>query len=90
MKGDLEGIEHGNQFVQDLAIQTKCHTSKLELQDHRPGRQGCSDTLGQHGVVFLDHQSDNTCRDNVAAGSDSTGFWLAFPEHQMGQFVARA
>jgi cell migration-inducing and hyaluronan-binding protein len=29
---------------------------------------------------------DNVYRDNVAAGSDSTGFWLAFPQHPMGQF----
>ena len=29
---------------------------------------------------------DNTYRDNVAAGSDSTGFWLAFPEHPTGAF----
>ena len=29
---------------------------------------------------------DNVYRDNVAAGSDATGFWLAFPEHPMGQF----
>ena len=29
---------------------------------------------------------DNTYRDNVAAGSDATGFWLAFPEHPTGQF----
>jgi cell migration-inducing and hyaluronan-binding protein len=29
---------------------------------------------------------DNTYRDNVAAGSDSTGFWFALPEHPTGQF----
>ena len=29
---------------------------------------------------------DNTYRDNVAAGSDATGFWLAFPEHPTGAF----
>jgi cell migration-inducing and hyaluronan-binding protein len=29
---------------------------------------------------------DNIYRDNVAAGSDATGFWLAVPEHPMGQF----
>jgi cell migration-inducing and hyaluronan-binding protein len=30
---------------------------------------------------------DNTYRDNVSAGSDSTGFWLAFPEHPTGAFA---
>ena len=29
---------------------------------------------------------DNTYRDNVAAGSDATGFWLALPEHPTGAF----
>jgi cell migration-inducing and hyaluronan-binding protein len=29
---------------------------------------------------------DNTYRDNVAAGSDQIGFWMAFPEHPTGQF----
>jgi cell migration-inducing and hyaluronan-binding protein len=29
---------------------------------------------------------DNTYRDNVAAGSDATGFWFAFPEHPSGKF----
>jgi cell migration-inducing and hyaluronan-binding protein len=29
---------------------------------------------------------DNTYRDNVAAGSDATGFWLAYPEHPTGAF----
>jgi cell migration-inducing and hyaluronan-binding protein len=29
---------------------------------------------------------DNIYRDNVAAGSDQIGFWMAFPEHPTGQF----
>src|SRR5690606_11109943 len=29
---------------------------------------------------------DNTYRDNVAAGSDVTGFWLSLPEHPNGAF----
>ena len=29
---------------------------------------------------------DNTYRDNVAAGSDSTGFWFALPENPTGKF----
>jgi cell migration-inducing and hyaluronan-binding protein len=33
---------------------------------------------------------DNVYRDNVAAGSDATGFWLAFPEHPTGQFEGTA
>ena len=29
---------------------------------------------------------DNIYRDNVAAGSDSNGFWMSLPEHPNGQF----
>jgi cell migration-inducing and hyaluronan-binding protein len=57
-----DGIETGNEYIRNLAIQTKCHTSKpcdpteprpvrselgrLELQDHRPGLQGRPDPFG--------------------------------------------
>ena len=65
-----DGIEHGNEFVRNLAIQTKCHTSKPcvptnlaaagRAQDagiEWPAIQGCPAALGQHGGEFLDHQS---------------------------------
>ncbi len=67
-----DGIEHGNQFVHNLAIQTKCHTSKpcdptnlapfgsasdgLNFKTTGQDLQGNPDPFGQHGVVFLDHQ----------------------------------
>ncbi len=67
-----DGIETGNQFVHNLAIQTKCHTSKpcdptnlapfgansdgLNFKTDRPGLQGGPDPFGQHGVDLLDHQ----------------------------------
>ncbi len=56
-----DGIETGNQYIRNLAIQTKCHTSKPcdptnlapfgatarhELQDDRPGLQGRPDPVG--------------------------------------------
>ena len=64
-----DGIEHGNEYVHNLAIQTKCHTSKpcvptnlaasRRAQDGNewPAIQGCPAALGQHGGEFLDHQS---------------------------------
>ena len=68
-----DGIEHGNEFVHNLAIQTKCHTSKpcvptnlaaagasrtaRTVKTDRPALQGCPAALGQHGGEFLDHQS---------------------------------
>jgi cell migration-inducing and hyaluronan-binding protein len=96
-----DGIEHGNQFVHNLAIQTKCHTFKacdptnlapfgatagtnfnLAGQDSREVLIPSDNTVSSYWIT----NPDNIYRDNVAAGSDATGFWLAFPEHPMGQF----
>ncbi|HTL31503.1 MAG TPA: G8 domain-containing protein, partial [Kofleriaceae bacterium] len=93
-----DGIEHGNEFVHNLAIQTKCHTSKpcvpTNLAASGEPRNG---TNGQQSKDVL-LPSDNTAssywitnpnniyRDNVAAGSDVTGFWMSLPEHPQGQF----
>jgi hypothetical protein len=96
-----DGIEHGNKFVRNLAIQTKCHTSKpcdptnlapfgatagtnfnLTGQDSKDVLIPSDNTVSSFWIT----NPDNIYRDNVAAGSDSTGFWLAFPEHPMGQF----
>jgi hypothetical protein len=96
-----DGIEHGNQFVHNLAIQTKCHTSKpcdptnlapfgatagtnfnLTGQDSKDVLIPSDNTVSSFWIT----NPDNTFRDNVAAGSDATGFWLAFPEHPTGQF----
>jgi hypothetical protein len=97
-----DGIETGNQFVRNLGIQTKCHTSKpcdpTNLAPFGSTSDGLNfKTTGQDSKEILipsDNTAstfwitnpDNVYRDNVAAGSDSTGFWLAFPEHPMGQF----
>src|SRR5688500_9283920 len=97
-----DGIETGNQFVRNLAIQTKCHTSKpcdptnlapfgstSDGLNFKTNGQDSKDVLipSDNTVSsFWITNPDNVYRDNVAAGSDSTGFWLAFPEHPMGQF----
>ncbi|CAA9500638.1 MAG: hypothetical protein AVDCRST_MAG45-1286 [uncultured Solirubrobacterales bacterium] len=39
-------------------------------------------------ATFWVTNPDNVVRDNVAAGSDGHGFWLAFPEHPTGLFAA--
>ncbi|MEO8464996.1 MAG: hypothetical protein ABI640_06615, partial [Gammaproteobacteria bacterium] len=97
-----DGIEHGNQFVHNLAIETKCHTSKpcdpTNLAPFGANSDGLNfKTTGQDSKdvlipsdntvsSFWVTNPDNIFRDNVAAGSDATGFWLAFPEHPTGQF----
>src|SRR5690349_15762800 len=97
-----DGIETGNQYVRNLAIQTKCHTSKpcdpTNLAPFGTSPDGLNfKTTGQDSKDVLipsDNTAssfwitnpDNVYRDNVAAGSDATGFWFAFPEHPTGKF----
>src|SRR5689334_7112419 len=97
-----DGIETGNQYIRNLAIQTKCHTSKpcdpTNLAPFGANSDGLNfKTTGQDSKdvlipsdntvsSFWITNPDNVYRDNVAAGSDATGFWLAFPEHPTGQF----
>jgi hypothetical protein len=93
-----DGIETGNQFVRNLGIQSKCHTSKPCVPTNlaasgmvRPagnGQQSKDVLIPSDNTVstFWITNPDNTYRDNVAAGSDAIGFWLAFPEHPIGQF----
>ena len=95
-----DGIEHGNEFVHNLAIQTKCHTSKPcvptnlaaagENPDYenrqavRSNGQASKDVLlpsDNTASSYWITNPDNVYRDNVAAGSDSNGFWMSLPEH---------
>jgi len=97
-----DGIETGNEFVRNLGIQTKCHPTlpcdPTNLAPFGTQEDGLNfKTAGQDSKDVL-IPSDNTVstfwitnpsniyRDNVAAGSDSTGFWFAFPVHPTGQF----
>src|SRR5688572_13578185 len=93
-----DGIEHGNEFIHNLAIQTKCHTSKScvptnlaaagETRTGTNGQQSKDVLLPSDNTVasFWITNPDNTYRDNVAAGSDSNGFWMSLPEHPNGKF----
>src|SRR5687767_3127128 len=93
-----DGIEHGNEFIGNLAIQTKCHTSKPcvptnlaasgEPRMGTDGQQSKDVLLPSDNTVssFWITNPDNIYRDNVAAGSDSTGFWFALPANGIGKF----
>ena len=90
-----DGIESGNKFVSNLGIQTKCHPT-LPCEPTNLGIPGERGNGQQSENVLI--PSDNTVAtywitnpandyiDNVAAGSDSTGFWLSLPEHPVGAF----
>jgi len=100
-----DGAEHGNEFVHNLGIQTKCHTSKPcvptrlaaagesanfdDRQAVRANGQASRDVLlpsDNTVATYWITNPDNTFRDNVAAGSDSNGFWMSLPEHPQGKF----
>jgi cell migration-inducing and hyaluronan-binding protein len=96
-----DGVEHDNQYVHNLAILTKCHPDKpcdptnlapfgsTDGTNFKTTGQDAKDILipSDNTVSsFWITNPDNIYRDNVAAGSDATGFWFAFPEHPTGKF----
>lgn len=90
-----DGIETGNQFVRNLGIQTMCHpTLPCEPTNLTLAHQTTAGQKAKHILIPSDNtvstfwitNPDNIYRDNVAAGSDQIGFWMAFPQHPTGQF----
>jgi cell migration-inducing and hyaluronan-binding protein len=96
-----DGVEHDNQFVHNLAILTKCHPDapcvptnlapfkSADGKNFVTAGQDAKDILipsDNTASMFWITNPDNIYRDNVAAGSDSTGFWFALPEHPTGKF----
>ncbi len=94
-----DGVEHDNKFVHNLGILTKCHpdapcvaTNLAAAGESRPAvrnGQSAKDILlpsDNTASTFWITNPDNIYRDNVAAGSDSNGFWMSLPEHPTGKF----
>ncbi len=102
-----DGIETGNSFIRNLAIQTKCHptldcvptnlAANGENNYTYANRMTVREVSFHGGVTLLPSDNtaasfwitnpDNSYIDNVAAGSDQTGFWLSLPEHPNGAFL---
>jgi cell migration-inducing and hyaluronan-binding protein len=90
-----DGIETGNQVIRNLGIQTKCHpTLPCEPTNLVLAYQSTEGQRSPHVLIPSDNtvstfwitNPDNTYRDNVAAGSDQIGFWMAFPTNPTGAF----
>jgi cell migration-inducing and hyaluronan-binding protein len=90
-----DGVEKGNQIVRNLGIQTKCHpTLECIPTDLTLAHQGTEGQRSPNILIPSDNTAstfwitnpDNSYRDNVAAGSDAIGFWMALPEHPTGAF----
>ena len=100
-----DGIETGNAFIKNLAIQVTCHPT-LDCVPYNLGPNGeiagenrqairRISMAGEHTLLPSDNtvaafwitNPDNTYVDNVAAGSEATGFWFSLPEHPNGAFL---
>jgi cell migration-inducing and hyaluronan-binding protein len=66
-----DGIETDNVIVGNLGLGTRSVGDGLLPSDEAP-------------ATFWITNPDNVVRDNVAAGSDGTGFWYALPKHPTG------
>ena len=100
-----DGIESGNVFISNLAIQTKCHPTleciptnlaangEIDAENRQALTQASfsgRDTLlpsDNTAASYWITNPDNSYINNVAAGSDSTGFWFSLPIHPNGAFL---
>ncbi len=92
-----DGVEHGNQYISNLGLLTKCHPSRPCSSTNAiftgavgaPNGQNATDQLlpsDNTASTFWITNPDNTYRGNVSAGSEATGFWIALSEHPGGKF----
>ena len=100
-----DAVEHGNQFIHNLGMLTKCHPDGKACVPTNLGPAGSgggpgSGAAGQSAKdvllpsdntasTFWITNPDNIYRDNVAAGSEAVGFWFALPEHPTGAFLGK-
>jgi cell migration-inducing and hyaluronan-binding protein len=88
-----DGVEHGNQFIGNLGILTRCNptrpcNSTNALNGSGAGQNATDQLIPSDNTAstFWITNPDNTYRGNVSAGSEATGFWIALPEHPTGKF----
>ena len=100
-----DAVEHGNQFIHNLAVLAKCHPDGKPCVPTNLGPAGSGGGFGSGAAgqaakdvlipsdntvsMFWITNPDNVFRDNVAAGSEQTGFWFALPEHPTGAFLGK-
>jgi cell migration-inducing and hyaluronan-binding protein len=88
-----DGVEHGNQYIGNLGILTRCNPTRpcnpTNALNGSGAGQNATDQLipsDNTASTFWITNPDNTYRGNVSAGSEETGFWIALPEHPTGKF----
>jgi len=80
-----DGIEHGNEFVHNLAIQTKCHTSKPCVPTRLAAAGESADFDNRQAIRVNGQQSKD-----VLLPSDNTAssFWITNPDNTYRDNVA--
>jgi cell migration-inducing and hyaluronan-binding protein len=88
-----DGVEHGNQYIGNLGMLTRCNptrpcNSTNALNGSGAGQNATDQLIPSDNTAstFWITNPDNTYRGNVSAGSEATGFWIALPEHPTGKF----
>ena len=82
-----DGIEHGNQFVHNLAIQIKCHTSK----DCMPTNLGANgENLGSNPLNRATYRAASMSAKDTLLPSDNTvaAYWITNPDNTFVDNVA--
>jgi len=82
--GDPDQVSSGRAVRPDKPRCSRRETSGREWPAGQGRPASPSDNTAS---TFWITNPDNIYRDNVAAGSDSNGFWMSLPEHPNGKFA---
>src|SRR5687767_10019268 len=75
-----DGIEHGNQFVKNLAIQIKCHTSKACAPTNLAAN---GENRGSNSLNRATYRADSMSGKDTLLPSDNTvtAYWITNPDN---------
>ena len=82
-----DGAEHGNQFVHNLAIQVKCHTSKACVPTNLAAN---GENMGSNSLNRATYRADSMSGKDTLLPSDNTvtAYWITNPDNAFIDNVA--
>ena len=82
-----DGAEHGNQFVRNLAIQVKCHTSKACVPTNLAAN---GENRGSNSLNRATYRADSMSGKDTLLPSDNTvtAYWITNPDNSFIDNVA--
>src|SRR6195256_3314650 len=82
-----DGAEHGNQFVHDLAIQVKCHTSRACVPTNLAAN---GENMGSNSLNRATYRADSMSGKDTLLPSDNTvtAYWITNPDNAFIDNVA--